>query len=165
MMKECWELVTGRRYFFSNIKKTEEEILKKQNFFDKAWNFVDSDEGASALIHYFKNVKIDDPSIFKKRAPQTDDLKELIEQSKHPVIKKLEYDLKRPDKINTKIFKDYWPGYITFDYLNDQLHTTIWTQYQKRNLIGVVLVMMQSSNFYLLPVLDGTMEKTQDRLI
>ena len=114
----------GRRYFFSNIKKTEEEILKKQNFFDKAWNFVDSDEGASALIHYFKNVKIDDPSIFKKRAPQTDDLKELIEQSKHPVIKKLEYDLKRPDKINTKIFKDYWPGYITFDYLNDQLHTT-----------------------------------------
>ena len=82
---------------FSNVKKTEEEILEKQDFFDKAWNFVDSDEGASALlIHYFKNVKIDDPSIFKKRAPQTDDLKELIEQSKHPVIKKLEYDLKRP---------------------------------------------------------------------
>ena len=114
----------GRRYHFSNVKKTEEEILKKQDFFDKAWNFVDSDEGASALIHYFKNVKIDDPSIFKKRAPQTDDLKELIEQSKHPVIKKLEYDLKRPDRRSAKIFKDYWPGYITFDYLNDQLHTT-----------------------------------------
>ena len=113
----------GRRYFFSNIKKTEEEILKKQNFFDKAWNFVDSDEGASALIHYFKNVKIDDPSIFKKRAPQTDDLKELIEQSKHPVIKKLEYDLNKIDG-NPIIFDANFSGLITFDWLNEKLNTT-----------------------------------------
>ena len=56
-----------------------------------------SDEGASALLNYFLNeVKIEDPTIFQKRAPQTEDLKELIEQSKHPVIKKLEYDLTRP---------------------------------------------------------------------
>ena len=113
----------GRRYFFSNIKKTEEEILKKQNFFDKAWNFVDSDEGASALIHYFKNVKIDDPSIFKKRAPQTDDLKELIEQSKHPVIKKLEYDLNKIDG-HPIIFDANFSGLITFDWLNEKLNTT-----------------------------------------
>ena len=38
-------------------------------------------------------VKIEDLTIFQKRAPQTNDLLELIEQSKHPVIKKLEYDL------------------------------------------------------------------------
>jgi hypothetical protein len=114
----------GRRYHFSNIKKTEEEILEKQDFFDKAWNFVDSDEGASALIHYFKNVKIDDPSIFKKRAPQTDDLKELIEQSKHPVIKKLEYDLNKYALGEyALIFDGKFSGLATFDWLNEQLST------------------------------------------
>ena len=53
----------------------------------------------AALVHYFKNeVVIDDPTIFQKRAPQTNDLLELIEQNKHPIQKKLEYDLSRPDK-------------------------------------------------------------------
>ena len=116
----------ARRYYFCNIKKTEEEIIKKTNegFFDKAWNFVDSDEGAAALIHYFKNeVIIEDPTIFQKRAPQTNDLKELIEQSKHPVIKKLEYDLNRPDEIHKKIFRKF-SGLITFNELNDKMHTT-----------------------------------------
>ena len=86
----------ARRYFFCNITKTEEEIIKKtdEGFYKKAWNFVDSDEGASALIYYFKKeVEITKPEMFKARAPETDDLKDLIEQSKHPVIKKLEYDL------------------------------------------------------------------------
>ncbi len=116
----------ARRYFFCNIKKTEEEIIQKTNegFFDKAWNFADSDEGAAALIHYFKNeVIIEDPTIFQKRAPQTNDLKELIEQSKHPVIKKLEYDLNRPDEIHKKIFRKF-SGLITFNELNDKMHTT-----------------------------------------
>ena len=112
-----------RRYFFCNIPKTEEEIIQKtnENFFQKAWDFVDSDEGASALLHYFKyEVKIKDPSVFQKRAPETDDLKELIERSKHPVVKKLEYDLTKDNPI---IFTDFWPGIITFDWLNDKLNT------------------------------------------
>ena len=115
----------ARRYFFCNINKTEEEIIQKTNegFFDKAWNFVDSDEGAAALVHYFKNeVVIDDPTIFQKRAPQTNDLLELIEQSKHPIQKKLEYDLSRPDKKNAKIFDFDFSGIISFDELNDKLH-------------------------------------------
>ena len=115
----------ARRYHFSNIKKTEEEIIQKTNegFFDKAWNFVDSDEGAAALMYHFKNeVVIEDPTIFQKRAPQTNDLLELIEQSKHPIQKKLEYDLSRPDKENAKIFKISFCGIISFDELNDKLH-------------------------------------------
>ena len=76
-------------------------------------------------MHYFKyEVKIDDLTIFQKRAPQTDDLLELIEQSKHPVIKKLEFDMSRPDLINRKIFVDSWCGIMSFDELNDKLHTT-----------------------------------------
>jgi hypothetical protein len=116
----------ARRYYFCNIKKAEEEIIQKTNegFFDKAWNFVDSDEGAAALLNYFLNeVKIEDPTIFQKRAPQTNDLKELIEQSKHPVIKKLEYDLNRPEEIHKKIFRTF-SGLITFNELNDKMHTT-----------------------------------------
>ena len=75
-------------------------------------------------IHYFKNVKIDDPSIFKKRAPQTDDLKELIEQSKHPVIKKLEYDLNKYALGEyALIFDGKFSGLATFDWLNEKLST------------------------------------------
>jgi len=114
-----------RRYFFCNIDKTEDDIINKsdEGFFDKAWKFIDSDEGAAALLHYFKNeVKIRDISQFKKRAPQTDDLKLLIEQSKHPVQKKLEADLK--GTVTRRIFKHHWNGLISFDELNEALNIT-----------------------------------------
>ena len=116
-----------RRYFFCNITRGEQEIIKKTNegFFQKAWDFVDSDEGAAALIYYFnKEIKITDPAMFKKRAPETEDLKQLIEQSKHPLQKKLEYDLTRPDVENRKIFMGNFCGLITFDWLNEKLNTT-----------------------------------------
>ena len=117
-----------RRYFFCNITKSEQEIINKtdEGFFKKAWDYVDSDEGAAALIHYFKHeVKItaNDLEKFKARAPETEDLKELIEKSKHPVHKKLEWDLIRPDKHKRKIFTDYWSGLATFDWLNEELNT------------------------------------------
>ena len=117
----------ARRYYFCNIKKTEEDIIQKSDSgeFQRLWDFADSDEGASALLNHFKNeVKIEDPSIFFKRAPQTDDLKELIEQSKHPVIKKLEYDLNKYSLGEYAIiFNGTFPGLATFEWLNDQLST------------------------------------------
>ena len=117
----------ARRYFFCNITRDEQEIIKKtdEGFFKKAWDFADSDEGAAALMYYFNNeVKIPDITIFKKRAPQTRDLLELIEQSKHPLQKKLEHDLTRPDYFNRKIFDKRFCGLITFDELNEALSTT-----------------------------------------
>ena len=117
----------ARRYYFCNIKKTEEDIIQKSDSgeFQRLWDFADSDEGASALLNHFKNeVKIEDPSIFFKRAPQTDDLKELIEQSKHPVIKKLEYDLSKYNLGEYAIiFNGTFPGLATFEWLNDKLST------------------------------------------
>ena len=117
----------ARRYYFCNIKKTEEDIIQKSDSgeFQRLWDFADSDEGASALLNHFKNeVKIEDPSIFFKRAPQTDDLKELIEQSKHPVIKKLEYDLNKYSLGEYAIiFNGKFPGLATFEWLNDKLST------------------------------------------
>ena len=123
-----------RRYFFCNITRTEQEIIQKtdEGFFKKAWDFVDSDEGARALIHYFKKeVNIPNPKIFKARAPITEDLKQLIEQSKHPLQKKLEHDLARPDYINRRIFADNWCGLITFDELNERLSTTDRDEYKR----------------------------------
>ena len=117
----------GRRYFFCNIARSEEEIIKKtdEGFFQKAWDFADSDEGAAALIYYFnKEITITDAAMFKKRAPETEDLKILIEQSKHPLQKKLEWDLTRPDEHKKKIFVYGWCGLITFDWLNEKLNTT-----------------------------------------
>jgi hypothetical protein len=115
-----------RRYFFCNITKSEQEIINKtdEGFYKKAWDFVDSDEGASALIYYFnKDVNITKPEMFKARAPETEDLKELIEKSKHPLQKKLEHDLHRPDLMNRKIFSGRWCGLITFNELNEALNT------------------------------------------
>jgi len=115
----------ARRYFFCNLDKTEEDIIDKTNegFFKKAWDFVDRDKGAAALIHYFnKDVKITKPEMFKARAPETEDLKELIEKTKHPVIKKLEWDLNRQDGKN-KLFRDQFCGLMSFDELNDKLNT------------------------------------------
>jgi len=117
----------SRRYYFCKINRTEEELIEKTDdgTFAKAWDFIDSDLGASALIYYFKEkVQIPDISIFKKRAPQTEDLIELIEQGKHPLQKKLEHDLTRPDLDRRKIFKDNFCGIMTFDELNDKLSTT-----------------------------------------
>ena len=116
-----------RRYFYCNITRSESEIIQKSNsgFFDKAWSFIDSDEGAAALLNHFKNVvKIDDLSIFQKRAPVTKDLEELIEQSKHPMQKVLEHDLTRPDLMFRKIFDETFTGLITFNDLNERLRTT-----------------------------------------
>ena len=117
----------SRRYYFCKINRSEEELLKitDDNTFQRAWDFVDSDEGASFLINYFKNeVKIPDITIFKKRAPQTADLVELIEQSKHPMQKILEHDLTRPDILNRKVFANGFTGLITFDELNETLRTS-----------------------------------------
>jgi len=117
----------ARRYFYSNITRTEEELIKitDEGFFEKAWNFVDSDAGGSALINYFKNeVKITDATVFKKRAPITADLIELQEQSKHPLEKKLEHDLTRTDLDNRKIFNHKFCGLMTFNELNEKLSTS-----------------------------------------
>ena len=117
----------SRRYFFCKINRSEEELIKitDNGTFQRAWDFADSDEGASFLINYFKNkVKIPDITIFKKRAPQTADLVELIEQSKHPMQKILEHDLTRPDLLNRRIFSGSFAGIITFDELNEALRTT-----------------------------------------
>ena len=117
----------SRRYFFCKINRSEEELLEitDNGTFQRAWDFADSDEGASFLINYFKNeVKIPDITIFKKRAPKTADLVELIEQSKHPMQKILEHDLTRPELGKRRIFSASFAGIITFDELNEALRTT-----------------------------------------
>jgi hypothetical protein len=120
----------GRRYHFSRINISEDEIIEitDSGFFDRAWNFVESDEGAASLLHYFKHeVKIEDPQMFKRRAPQTTDLQDLIEETKHPVIKKLEYELHH----NHRSFfaKADFSGLMSFDELNKAMstkHDSIW---------------------------------------
>ena len=85
MIQEYYKSTTELEDIFFVISiRQKRKLFKKSNegFFDKAWNFVDSDEGAAALVHYFKNeVVIDDPTIFQKRAPQTNDLLELLNKA------------------------------------------------------------------------------------
>ena len=113
----------GRRYYFINVKISEGDLIKisDSGFFEKAWNYVDSDRGKEALLHYFKNVKIDDPNIFQRRAPITDDLLQLREQSKHPVQKKLEFHLSNKWQYQSFFDWTWYSGLIYFDDLNDRM--------------------------------------------
>tara|TARA_R100000329_G_scaffold44956_1_gene42013 strand:+ start:1963 stop:4383 length:2421 start_codon:yes stop_codon:yes gene_type:complete len=117
----------GRRYYFINITISEQQItdITNEGYFDRAWQYVDSERGKSALLYHFKNIKIEDPSIFLKRAPITDDLLQLREQSKHPVQKKLEYELSKRKVPNTFFHGTpeykWFSGLIFFDELNRQM--------------------------------------------
>ncbi len=113
----------GRRYYFINITISEREITKitDEGFFDKAWSYVDSEKGKSALLHHFQNIKIDDPSLFQKRAPITEDLEQLREQSKHPVQKKLEFHLSNKWQYQSFFETSWYCGLIFFDDLNDRM--------------------------------------------
>ena len=114
----------GRRYYFINIKISEQQItnITNEGYFDRAWEYVDSDKGKSALLYHFRNIKIEDPSIFFKRAPITDDLIELREQSKHPVQKKLEYELSNYGAYDC-FFSKWFKGIIFFEELNKMMNS------------------------------------------
>ena len=63
-----------------------------------------------------------------------------------------------------RIFKlDTWCVLTTFDWLNNELHTR--DKMKLNNLIGVVLEMTLSINFYHLIQSLGTMERTLDRYL
>ena len=115
----------GRRYYFINITISEQQIteITNEGYFDRAWEYVDSDKGKSALLYHFKNVKIEDPSIFKKRAPITDDLIQLREQSKHPVQKKLEYELSNYGAYDCFFSTQWFRDIIFFEELNKRMIT------------------------------------------
>ena len=47
-------------------------------------------DGARFLMHHLSTLKIDDPDLYKERAPITEDMRELAKLSEHPIYKWLD---------------------------------------------------------------------------
>ena len=72
-----------RRYFVCNIKRTEEEILKKLEGEGVKKEILKTIKDPGALKHYFeKEVTIENKEVFFSSAPKTEALKEMIDRSR-----------------------------------------------------------------------------------
>ena len=83
----------SRRYFVTFIKRTPDEIekkLEKEKVKDKILHAIEGD-GSSHLKWYFKHqVEIPDEKIFHSRAPITDDMLQMVQESRPDAIRILD---------------------------------------------------------------------------
>ena len=92
---DCLHLTKeARRYFMTIIKHTQEEIenkLEKEGYKDKIVEALEpGNPMINYLMHHFKNVTIEDPKMFKKNAPKTEDFYEVVEKSRQGIHRKLD---------------------------------------------------------------------------
>ena len=114
--KQCLHLDTSsRRYLVIHVDMEVPELLKitKEGVFEELYNFINGD-GIKHLKYYFiKEVKIEEPKIYSQRAPVTDDLEAMIEDSRHPAMGKLE----RAFDQHLAPFNDSFCGFCSLDDL------------------------------------------------
>ena len=108
---------SSRRYciLYSNKTKEQFEQMDKDGVFER---FIDwaRKGGAQFVAHYYtkeRELTKEDKKYLFGRAPKTDGLKELIETSKHPTIKKLDDRFKDEAEPFTK----EWVGFISKNQL------------------------------------------------
>ena len=125
---------SSRRYLVIHLDKTNkwlQEFTEAGNF-EKLYDVIDSDEGIKAIKHYLiHEVKIKDPEKYKQRAPVTEDLKFMIESSKHPAISKLD----RAFEQRLATFNDMFCGYTTLDELMNYMREQWKISYPPEGLI------------------------------
>ena len=106
----------SRRYFVTFIKRTPEEIekkLEKEKVKDKILHSIEGD-GSSHLKWYFKHqVQIPDEKIFHSRAPITDDMLQMVQESRPDAIRMLDEAL----ETNAPPFRNYhqWFSFAEMD--------------------------------------------------
>jgi len=92
--KDCVHLdSSSRRYAVIHVDKTIPWIEKysADGNFDRLVDFIESDDGASAILYHFKyEVTVKEPKLYKSRAPKTKALEVTQGLSKHGAISKLQ---------------------------------------------------------------------------
>ena len=81
--KDCLHVDTSsRRYLVIHCKTTAKEVEKMSDRgdFDPLWEMLD-EHPEYLLDHFLNKVTIEDEKIYKKRAPKTPELLEMIEGS------------------------------------------------------------------------------------
>ena len=108
--EDCLHLTKfARRYLFCKVKRTQDEINEKLDAGVKD-KILDALEFGSKelghLLHYFKNIKIEDPKVFQRNAPKTDDFYEVVEKSR-PMIHRV---------LDERLENNQWPFQFDGDW-------------------------------------------------
>ena len=74
-----------RRYWIKVMNCQEMD----RGYWAEKWKWAEG-EGPAAIVHHLKNIKIKDKGIYKFRAPQTSDFKEMAANSEHPIFRWLD---------------------------------------------------------------------------
>jgi hypothetical protein len=129
---DCLHLTKdSRRYFITTIKHTQEEINQKLEDDGYKDLILDALEFGNDTICYLKNhfenvVKIEDPKLFSRNAPKTEDFDDMVEKSRPGIHRALDYRLES----NIYPFEncDSWTETRT-DLNNKNINTTTKAQF------------------------------------
>ncbi len=84
--EDCMNVADDERRYY--VKKLTDKV-RKRNYWKPKWEWAEGD-GARFLMQHLQELKIDDPDLYKERAPVTDDMMELARMSEHPIFKWLD---------------------------------------------------------------------------
>jgi hypothetical protein len=84
--EDCMNIADDERRYWV-MKLTEKVRLR--DYWKPRFDWVKGD-GKRFLLHHLMDLKIDDPDLYKERAPVTDDMIELARMSEHPIFKWLD---------------------------------------------------------------------------
>ena len=134
--KDCLHVVGSRRYCVINqyerLHPNKLLELEEDGTFKKIYEFILSDK-IKHLFHYFlREVKVKDWKLYNGgRAPATDALVNMQEESLHPTIQKLSRALKE----RLAPFDNYFPGFVALDdlleFIREKWKTQINEKYVK----------------------------------
>ena len=132
--KDCLHIDTSsRRYLVIHCKTTAKEIEKitADGVFDEIFKTID--EHPEHLYDYFLNqVRIEDETLYQKRAPKTAELLEMIDESKHDTIAELDDALRtKAPPFNQETFR----GFISLENLLNFIRHKWNTPHPPRKLV------------------------------
>ena len=112
--EDCLHLTKfARRYLIISVKQTQEDINKKLDSGAKD-KILDALEFGSKelghLLHHFKNIKIEDPKVFQRNAPKTEDFYTVVEKSR-PMIHRV---------LDERMENNQWPFQFDGDWKKEQ---------------------------------------------
>jgi hypothetical protein len=84
--EDCMNIADDERRYYV-LKLTDKVRLR--DYWKPRWDWA-SNDGARFLMHHLSTLKIDDPDLYKERAPITEDMRELAKLSEHPIYKWLD---------------------------------------------------------------------------
>ena len=85
--EDCMNIDNGERRYY--VQKLSDKIRTRE-YWKPKWDWLLKDHGAAIIYKHLMELTIDDPDMYKDRAPVTEDMKELAAGGDHPIHKWLD---------------------------------------------------------------------------